>query len=76
MLVAKDCFPGSDINEILEYLDLYGVEPYERERERVQLAILRLSKGNLEKLLEFIDMAKKDYRDALLWAESYPLDGG
>ena len=56
---------------VLELLDSYGVEWYERERERVQLAILKLSEGSEEKLHEFVAVAKRDHRDVLLWAE-YP----
>jgi hypothetical protein len=56
---------------VLELLDDYGVESYERERERVRLAILKLSEGNEEKLREFFAVAKRDYRDVLFWAE-YP----
>jgi len=55
---------------VLELLDSYGVESYERERERVQLAILKLSEGNEEKLREFVAVAKRDYRDVLFWAEN------
>jgi hypothetical protein len=64
-------FPESSWARVLELLDTYGVESYERERERVQLAILKLSAGNEEKLREFIAVAKRDYRDVLFWAE-YP----
>jgi hypothetical protein len=56
---------------ILELLDSYGVEPYERERERVQLDILILSGGSEEKVREYVAVAKRDYRDVLFWAE-YP----
>ena len=56
---------------MLELLDTYGVESYERERERVQLAILKLSAGSEEKVREFVAVAKRDYRDVLFWAE-YP----
>jgi len=55
---------------VLALLDDYGVEPYERERERVQLAILKLSGGSEEKLREFLAVAKRDYRDVLFWAEN------
>lgn len=55
---------------MLELLDSYGVESYERERERVQLAILRLSEGSEEKLREFVAVAKRDYRDVLFWADN------
>lgn len=54
---------------MLELFDGYGVK--ERERERVQLAILKLSAGTGEKLREFLAVAKRDYRDVLVWAE-YP----
>ena len=64
-------FPKSSWPLVLELLDSYGVESYERERERVQLAILKLSAGSEEKVREFVAMAKRDYRDVLFWAE-YP----
>ncbi len=43
----------------------------EPEAPRVQLAILKLSDGKAEKLLTYIEAAKRDYRDVLAWAE-YP----
>jgi len=52
-------------------LDSYGVESFERERERVQLAMLNLSSGNEVKLRENVAAAKRDYRDVLCWSE-YP----
>ena len=62
-------FLESSWGRVLVSLDTYGVESHERECERVQLAILRLSEGNEEKLREFVTVAKRDYRDVLLWAE-------
>jgi hypothetical protein len=56
---------------VLGLLDTYGIEAYERERERVQLAILTLSQGDEAKLREYVAVAKRDYRDVLFWAE-YP----
>ena len=56
---------------MLELLDSYGVQSYERERERVQLDILKLSAGSEEKVREYVAAAKRDYRDVLFWAE-YP----
>src|SRR5436305_14816332 len=64
-------FPESAYARVLKLLDSYGVESHERERERVQLAILKLSEGNEEKLRQNVDVAKRDYRDVLFWAE-YP----
>jgi len=69
--VVQKTFPADAHARVLELLGTYGVESYERERERVQLAILKLSEGNEEKLGEFIAVAKRDYRDVLFWAE-YP----
>jgi hypothetical protein len=66
---VEDHFDESRRASVLEALDDYGVEPYERERERVQLAILQLSAGNEDKVREFVAVAKRDYRDVLLWAE-------
>jgi hypothetical protein len=63
-------FLESSRARVLELLDSYGVESYERERERVQLAILKLSGGSEEKLREFVAVAKRDYRDVLFWAEN------
>ena len=39
--------------------------------ERVQLALIKLSDGNVDKLREFIQVAKIDWRHVLAWAE-YP----
>lgn len=68
---ARKAFPASRLPEVLGLLDTYGVEAYERERERVQLAVIVLSDGNESKLRELIAIAKRDYRDVLFWAE-YP----
>lgn len=39
-----------------------------RGRERVQLAILKLSEGKIDKLRHYVDVAKKDFRDVLSWS--------
>ena len=69
LAAVQKAFPESSQTQVLESLDNYGIESYERERERVQLAILKLSEGNEEKLREFVVVAKRDYRDVLFWAE-------
>ena len=69
--VVHKTFPEGAHTRVIELLDTYGVESHERERERVQLAILKLGEGNEEKLREFVAVAKRDYRDVLFWAE-YP----
>ena len=49
----------------------YGVETWHREANRVKAAVLKLANGNLDALRRHVDVAKRDYRDALLAAE-YP----
>ena len=63
-------FPGADPNAILAVLDEYGVEPYQRERDRVQLAIVNLTAGDEAKLRYFVEVAKQDYRDVLFWSDN------
>jgi hypothetical protein len=73
MKKAKDVFPKEDTAKIMSILDQYGTDSYERERERVQIAILKSSKGEMKDLEEGVKAAKQDYRDVLAWAE-YPLE--
>ena len=69
--LVQATFPEESWGHVLELLDSYGVKSYERERERVQLDILKLSVGSEEKVREYVAVAKRDYRDVLFWAE-YP----
>jgi hypothetical protein len=55
-------------------LETYGLESYEREQDRVRLAILKLSEGQSARVPELVAYAKRDYRDVLMWAE-YPVEG-
>ena len=64
-------WPDTEPREIMCELDEYGARSFERERVRVQLAILKLSDGHRDRLAELVSMAKKDYRDVLAYAE-YP----
>jgi hypothetical protein len=66
--VAK-AFPHGKPASIMGILDAYGTERHERERERVQLAIVKLSQGDVGKLEELVGVAKRDYRDVLSWIE-------
>lgn len=36
--------------------------------ERVRFAVLKISSGNEDKLMEAISLAKRDWRDVLVWA--------
>jgi hypothetical protein len=70
---VEAAFPETSRQTVIELLELYGVEPYERERARVQLAIVALSGGSEEELLNLIQAAKVDYRDVLLWHDQGPM---
>jgi hypothetical protein len=70
--LAAELFPAHPPEEILGYLDLYGTESHEHERERVQYCILKLSEGDLDKLISLLDASVRDYRDIIMWAESPP----
>ncbi len=73
LAAVQAAFHAGDLATILAVLDLYGTESYERERERVQLAIVELSGGSKDKLLELVQTAKTDYRDVLAWQQLGPL---
>jgi len=64
-------FPEADAAVLLAVLDEYGGESWHRERERVQMAILKLAGGDGERLRHYVKSAWEDYRDVLAWAE-YP----
>ena len=73
LVIAKtrECFPNEDQEKVMDILDLYGKESHVRELERVQIAILKLSDGDLENLRAYVEIAKSDFRDVLASAE-YP----
>ena len=73
MTALKRLYPDRDTEKLIAILECYGSEVYEREKERVQLAILELSQGNEERLTYFVQMAKLDYRDVLYWHSTGPL---
>ena len=62
-------FEPSQQAEVLRELARYGVEPHEHQREQVQIAIVNLSERKFDRLVHFVDAAKKDYRDVLYWTE-------
>ena len=65
---VREAFPTADHEAIMALLNTYGTEPYERERERVQLTIVRICQGDASKLRAQVEMAKVDYRDILVFA--------
>jgi len=65
-----DMFPvAHERRRVEQELRRYGEASYHRERERVQLAILKLAGRDLDKVRECTDAACIDYRDVLAWAE-------
>jgi hypothetical protein len=74
--IEKACeaaFHGNDVAAMLAALDLYGIEPYEQETERVQLAIIELCRGSMAELRRLVNEAKIDYRNILAWHQTGPL---
>ena len=47
----------------------YGTASGEQEQERVRLALIKLSGGDLNELATLAVAATRDYRDVLMWAE-------
>ena len=65
-----DCFPDAQAAaDALAVLDGYGTQPWHRERERVQLAVLMQCGGDLTRLRQLAGLAGSDYRDVLVGAE-------
>ncbi len=69
-VVCRD-FPADNVKQVLSILGEYGVESWHRESDRVRLAVLKLAAGNMERIRQGIEVAKRDYRDVLAAAE-YP----
>ena len=64
----EQVFPGKT-HEARNTLQRYGMEAHEREQERVHLAVIQLSRGDLAELDRLVERAKQDRRDILMWAE-------
>jgi hypothetical protein len=65
--VTKE-FKPEEHDIVLSYLEEYTGGD-DRGRERVLMAILKLSKGSAEDVANYVDAAKVDFRDILWWAE-------
>lgn len=66
---VESLFPNHDTTQTLQLLDEFHTRVAE-VAPRVQLAILKLSDGDLERLRYYLDAAKCDYRDVILPAEN------
>jgi hypothetical protein len=62
-------FPSEQSATVLGILAQYGPARHHRERDRVHLAIVQLSRGDLEELRMLVGHAQRDYRDVLYWTE-------
>jgi len=67
--VIRRDYPPEQFDSVLSLLDEYGVKDYQKGKDRVQLAALKLASGSLDKLRRAIDLAKTDYRDVLVPSE-------
>ncbi len=63
----KDTFPNENTQTILDIIDEYGKRPFDIDTERVQVAAVHLSEGNIEQLKRFVTDAKRDYRDVIAY---------
>jgi hypothetical protein len=68
--ITRRDFP-KQVQQAMAVLSEYGTEDWQREVDRVRLAILKLANGDLQKLRQQMNVAKCDYRDVLAPAE-YP----
>jgi hypothetical protein len=69
--VVRRDFPEEQFATVMDILNEYGATEWERERPRVQLAVLKLAGGTLQGLRSRLQLAKADYRDVIGPAE-YP----
>ncbi|MDQ3908011.1 MAG: hypothetical protein M3268_06665 [Acidobacteriota bacterium] len=67
---VKSLFPNGELAEILRLLDDNNI-PSVWGRERIQLDILKVSGGDLDRLRHSIDEAKRDFMSVIRLAE-YP----
>jgi len=63
-------FSLDDFKYVMDILNMYGVEPGEPHRIRVQFAIVKLSECDVKRLLYYVERAKRDYRDVICEAEN------
>jgi hypothetical protein len=67
--ISKE-FTESDQVLVIDLLSTYSGP----ENARVVWDILKLSKGKLENVRQYLQAAQTDYRDVLYWAEYYAAD--
>ena len=74
-MIVEKLFPNSAQSEVIQSLteDCGTSLPFcedsdEYQMERIRFAVLKLSQGDSFKLLAAIELAKKDWRDVLVWS--------
>jgi len=75
--VLEKMFPNAEqeavrsllLEECTGELPLVKPESYPQGFERIHLAILKISAGDVNKLTEAVALARRDWRDVLMWAE-------
>lgn len=65
---VRQLFSSEDFDEAMAILDDYGSEDYHLWKEGVQLAVLKMSNGKLERLRGSMETARGDYRDVIMIA--------
>ena len=69
--IVKRDYSTTQFDTVMSILNEYGTEDWQRGVNRVRLAVLKLANGDIHVLRREIDVAKRDYRDVLAYAE-YP----
>ena len=69
--IVKRDYATAQFDTVMSILNEYGTEDWQRGVNRVRLAVLKLANGDIQVLRREIDVAKRDYRDVLAYAE-YP----
>jgi hypothetical protein len=67
---VQHMFALDRVTAVLLELSTVGTDLPHADRQRVQLATLKLSEGKDELLRTFAEVARQDFRDVLLWAET------
>ena len=67
-IIRRD-FPHEKVETIHEILNDYNSNN-ESGNRRVHASILKLSNGNLNSLIEYVEKAKKDFRDVISLSEN------
>ncbi len=64
---VTDGFPAAQRSEALARLEIIGSLSDSAPRERVLLAVVALSQGDLERLPDLVERASQDWRNVLYW---------